>query len=147
MRSFLSAKPRSLNEMAGEMIVVDTHAVIWMTSEQRLLSPTARAALAKGRLEGTLAVADITLREIAFQVVRGRVTVGSTLEAYLEFVESLFQVIPITGKIAERSARFGSAFPRDPADRLIGATALVHGAKLVTKDEPIRDSGEVPVIW
>jgi PIN domain nuclease of toxin-antitoxin system len=129
------------------MIVVDTHAVIWMTSEQRLLSPTAREALAKGRLEGTLAIADITLREIAHQVVRGRLTVSSTMEAYLEFVESLFQVIPITGRIAERSVRFGSSYPRDPADRLIGATALVYGAKLVTKDEPIRASGEVPVIW
>ena len=129
------------------MIVVDTHAVIWMTGEHRLLSPAAREALAEGRREGTLAIADITLREIAFQVMQGRVTVGSTLEAYLEFVESLFQVVPVTGKIAERSVRFGSAFPRDPADRLIGATALVHGAKLVTKDEPIRASGEVPVIW
>jgi len=30
---------------------------------------------------------------------------------------------------------------------LIGATALVHGLQLVTRDEPIRDSGEVPVVW
>jgi PIN domain nuclease of toxin-antitoxin system len=133
--------------MTGEMIVVDTHAVIWMTQEQKLLSPAARAAVLNGRLEGTLAIADITLREIAVQVMRGRVTLGSSLEVYLQFVESHFRVIPITGKIAERSVRFGSAFPRDPADRLIGATALVHGAKLVTKDEEIRASGEVPVIW
>jgi PIN domain nuclease of toxin-antitoxin system len=133
--------------MADEMIVVDTHVVIWMTGEHRLLSPVAREALAKGRREGTLAIADITLREIALQVMQGRVSVGSTLEAYLEFVESLFQVMPVTGRIAERSVRFGNTFPLDPADRLIAATVLIHGAELVTKDEPIRASGEVPVIW
>ena len=129
------------------MIVVDTHAVFWLTGEQRLLSPAARTALLEGRREGKLAIADVTLREIAVQIMRGRVTVNSTLEVYLEFVESHFKVLPITAGIAERSVRFGSTFPRDPADRLIGATALVHGAKLVTKDEPIRASGEVPVIW
>jgi PIN domain nuclease of toxin-antitoxin system len=129
------------------MIVVDTHAVIWLTEEQDMLSAAARAALAEGRREGGLAIADITLREIAFQVVRGRVIVSAPLEEYLRFIESLFRVLPITGQIAERSARFSPPFPRDPADRLIGATTLVHGAKLVTKDELIRASGEVQCVW
>jgi PIN domain nuclease of toxin-antitoxin system len=129
------------------MIVVDTHAVIWLTQEQDKLSTAARTALMEGRREGQLAIADITLREIALQVIRGRVAVSATLEAYLHFIESLFTVVPIDGKIAERSTRFGNSFPRDPADRLIGATASVHGARLVTKDELIRASGEVDCVW
>lgn len=129
------------------MIVVDTHAVIWMTREQDMLSTTARSVLAEGRREGGLAIADITLREIAFQVMRGRVAVSTPLEEYLHFIESLFRVLPITGQIAERSTRFGASFPRDPVDRLIGATALVHDARLVTKDEMIRASGEVQCVW
>ena len=129
------------------MIVVDTHAVIWMTCEQDKLSTTARSVLAEGRLEGRLAIADITLREIAVQVLRGRVAVSTPLEEYLHFIESLFRVLPITGQIAERSTRFGASFPRDSADRLIGATALVHNARLVTKDELIRASGEVQCVW
>ena len=129
------------------MIVVDTHAVIWLTQEQDMLSTAARVALMEGRREGRLAIADITLQEIAFQVVRGRVVVSAPLEGYLRFIESLFRVLPITGEIAERSVHFSPLFPRDPADRLIGATALVHGARLVTRNELIHASGEVQCIW
>lgn len=129
------------------MIVVDTHAVVWLTQEQGLLSEAARSALAEGRCQGSLAIADITLREIAVQVARGRVTVSSPLDIYLKFIESRFTVVPIDARIAERSARFGSSYPKDPADRLIGATAIVRGARLVTKDDAIRESGEVNCVW
>ena len=129
------------------MIVVDTHAVIWLTQDQELLSVAASAAMIKGRREGRLAIADITLREIAMQIRRGRLSVSSPLDVYLHFIESLFNVLPVDGRIAERSIRFGSTYPNDPADQLIGATAIVHGASLVTKDEGIRSSGEVNCIW
>ena len=129
------------------MIVVDTHAVIWLTQAQELLSDAASAALVEGRRGGRLAIADITLREIADQVSRGRVTVSSSLGVYLQFIESRFRVLPVDGRIAGRSARFGPSYPKDPADQLIGATAIVHGARLVTKDQGIRGSGEVDCIW
>lgn len=129
------------------MIVVDTHAVIWLTQDQELLSVAASAAMIKGRREGRLAIADITLREIAMQIRRGRLSVSSPLDVYLHFIESLFNVLPVDGRIAERSTRFGSTYPNDPADQLIGATAIVHGASLVTRDEGIRSSGEVNCIW
>jgi PIN domain nuclease of toxin-antitoxin system len=129
------------------VIVVDTHAVIWLTQQQELLSDAAKVVLIAGRREGRLAIADITLREIAYQIERGRLAVSSPVGVYLEFVESMFKVVPISGQIAEQSIRLGAAYPKDPADRLIGATALVHRAKLVTKDEAIRASGEVECIW
>jgi PIN domain nuclease of toxin-antitoxin system len=129
------------------VILVDTQAVIWLTQANSRLSEAAERALSAGRSEGSLAIADITLREIAMLVSRGRVTVSAPLEVYLEFIESLFKVLPVTAKIAERSVRFGPAYPKDPADMLIGATAVVYGAKLVTKDEHIRASGEVDCVW
>ena len=129
------------------MIVVDTHAVIWLTQEPKQLSAPANVALIEARSEGALAVADITLREIAVQIVRKRVLVSLPLDVYLRFVESIFTVLPVDGRIAAQSARFGLGYPNDPADRLIGATALVHGAKLVTKDAAIRASGEVDCVW
>jgi PIN domain nuclease of toxin-antitoxin system len=129
------------------VIVVDTHAVIWLTQEQGLLSRAASVALVEARREGRIAVADITLREIAEQVMRGRLTLSSPLDVYLRFVESRFKVLPINGQIAEQSVRFGPAYPKDPADRLIGATAVIYRASLVTKDERIRASREVDCIW
>ena len=129
------------------MIVVDTHAVIWLTQSEGLLSAPAREALVGGRREGKLAIADVTLREIAMQIVRGRIAVSSSVESYLHFIESLYIVLPINARIAAQSVHFGANYPNDPADRLIGATAVVHGARLVTKDVLIHDSKEVDCIW
>ncbi len=129
------------------MILVDTQAVIWLTQTDSRLSAAAQEALLKGRSEGNLAIADVTLREIAMLVAKRRLTVSASLDVYLAFVESLYQVIPVTAKIAERSVRFGPKYPRDPADQIIGATAIVFGATLITSDELIRKSGEVECVW
>lgn len=129
------------------MILVDTQAVLWLGHDEASLSEAARQALIAGRLEGTLAVSDFTLREIAMLISRGLVTVPTALGNYLAFVESLFTVLPVTAKIAERSVQFGAAYPKNPADRVIGATAIVHGLRLVTADAAIRASGEVNCVW
>ena len=129
------------------MIVVDTHALLWLTQEPKQLSALASQTLMESRANGDLAIADITLSEIASAVTRGRVTIDSPLPVYLRFVESLFRVLPINSQIAERAMYFRPPYPKDPADRLIGATALVHHARLVTKDTRIHASKEVECIW
>ena len=129
------------------MTVADTHVVLWLTQDQSQLSPAAISELSGARRQGSLAIADITLREIAVQIARGRVAISSPAGVYLRFVETLFSVVPINAQIAERSAQFDANFPKDPADRLIAATALVYGARLVTKDKEIRESGEITCIW
>jgi PIN domain nuclease of toxin-antitoxin system len=103
--------------------------------------------LQQGRRDGELAIADVTLREIAEAVSRKRIVVAGPAERYLAFVESLFRVVPIDARIAYRSTQFSAQYPKDPADRLIGATAIVHVAKLVTRDDAIRASGEVDCVW
>ena len=57
--------------------------------------------------------------------------------------------IPITPEIAAAAAALPSSFPRNPADRLIFATAVEHGFHLVSKDSAIRDHGQpgATVIW
>ena len=66
---------------------------------------------------------------------------------FLQEVERHFRVLPISAAIAERSMLFSPRYPKDPSDRIIGATALVHSLLLVTADEEIRASGEVPCLW
>ena len=50
--------------------------------------------------------------------------------SFLQEVESRFVVLPITGRVC---ARIGlpPSYPKDPADRIIGATALVEGLSLL----------------
>lgn len=129
------------------MIVVDTHVVVWLADKPGEISDRARQALADGRRDGQLAIAAVTLREIAWLIARGRVTVPSTALEYLRFVEGRMRVIPLDARIAWQAVEFGPGYPSDPADREIGATAVVCGAKLVTKDALIRKSKEVDCIW
>jgi PIN domain nuclease of toxin-antitoxin system len=129
------------------VILVDTHAVIWMTQEPAILSDEAACVLLAARRTGELAIADITLREIAHLVARKRVRVSTPLDIYLDFVESVFRVLPMDSKIARRSVEFGPKYPNDPIDQIIGATAVVLKATLVTKDQAIRASGEVDCVW
>jgi PIN domain nuclease of toxin-antitoxin system len=56
-------------------------------------------------------------------------------------------VKPITPEIAALSTQFPDDYSRDPADRLIGATARAEGVPLVTRDENIRKSTLLNTIW
>lgn len=130
------------------MILADTHVVLWLALEPDQLSSNALKALKEARESlGGVAIADISLWEIASAVKRGKVELQSDLSGFLRSVEEAYRVIPVTAEIAERGTQFSRAYPRDPADKLIGATALVHGLQLITRDEVILASGEVPVVW
>jgi len=50
-------------------------------------------------------------------------------------------------KMASNSLAAAAAYPKDPADRIIGATALVEGLSLLTADREIRRSNALRTIW
>jgi PIN domain nuclease of toxin-antitoxin system len=130
------------------VILLDTNAVIWSTLYPSELSMAAQEALRAARLGRTGAgISDTTLWELALLISRGRVQCPMSMSQYLQLVEARFVVFPVTAEIAEASVGFSTAFPKDPTDRLIAATALVHKLSLVTADGPLRKSGEVPCIW
>ncbi|PYY01834.1 MAG: hypothetical protein DMG62_18270 [Acidobacteria bacterium] len=70
-----------------------------------------------------------------------------SLESFLGEVESRFTIVPINRHIAARSLQLPSAYPKDPMDRIIGATALVEDLSLVTADEVIQRAHAVRTIW
>ena len=51
----------------------------------------------------------------------------------------------ITAEIAVRPVQFRDSYPKNPQDRLIGATAIVEGIRLLTHDPRIAGSGLVPL--
>lgn len=135
------------------MILLDTHVVLWLLASVEQapdlhLTPGAVALIAATRREGDrIGVADFSLWEIAMLATRGRIELPETLNHLLRRIEASFSMMRMDGRVAERAQQFSAAYPRDPADRIIGATALVYGATLVTADEAIRASGEVPTVW
>jgi PIN domain nuclease of toxin-antitoxin system len=130
------------------VILVDTHVVVWLAFDQDRLSQKARTAInhARKNAEG-LAISDITLLELATLVSKGRIRLDISLESFLQEVESRFVVLPISGRACARAVGLPATYPKDPADRIIGATALVEGMSLLTANRDIRRSRAVRTIW
>jgi PIN domain nuclease of toxin-antitoxin system len=130
------------------VILVDTHVVVWLAFDQDQISRKARAAIDNARRSGDgLAVSDITLLELATLASKGRIQLDISLESFLREVEARFVVLPISGRACVRAIGLLAAYPKDPADRIIGATALVEGLSLLTADREIRRSNALQTIW
>lgn len=130
------------------MILVDTHVVVWLAFDQDQISRKARVAIDDARKNADgLAISDITLLELATLASKGRIRLNISLESFLQEVESRFVVLPITGRACARAIGFPATYPKDPVDRIIGATALVEGLSLLTADREIRRSRAVQTIW
>ena len=116
------------------MILLDTHVVVWLAFDQAQLSMKARAAIDDARQNGDgLAISDITLLELATLSSKGRIRLDISLESFLREVEARFVVLPISGRACVRALGLPATYPKDPADRIIGATALVEGLSLLTE--------------
>ena len=130
------------------MILVDTHIVAWLAFDQAQLSKNARAAINDARENGEgLAISGITLLELAVLSNKGRIRLDISLESFLREVEARFIILPISGRACVRVLGLPAAYPKDPADRIIGATALVEGLPLLTADREIRRSQALHTIW
>jgi PIN domain nuclease of toxin-antitoxin system len=128
------------------VILVDTHVVVWLAFDQNQISRKARNAINDARKNADgLTISNITLLELATLARKGRIHLAISLESFLQEVESRFVVLPISGRACARARELPASYPKDPADRIIGATAL--GLSLLTADREIRRSTAVQTIW
>jgi len=130
------------------VILVDTHVVVWLAFDQERVSKKARNAIneSRGSAEG-LAISDITLLELATLASKARIRLDISVESFLQEIESRFVILPMSGRVCARAVGLPLSFPKDPADRIIAATALVEGLCLLTADREIRRSRVVQTIW
>jgi PIN domain nuclease of toxin-antitoxin system len=129
------------------MILLDTHVLVWMSSDPKRLSQKAREAIREARQKTGIFVASITLWELAWLAENGRIQVAMSVESFVR--ETVARVIlkPLTPAIAALAVRLPEKYPRDPADRIIGATAMVEGMHLLTADKQIRQAKVAQTIW
>jgi PIN domain nuclease of toxin-antitoxin system len=132
----------------SRVILLDTHVVLWLTSDPAKLSGKAKLAIEDARRNADgLAISAITLLELATLAGKNRIDLDISLESFLEEVESRFAVLPITSRACAHMMGLPTTYPKDPADRIIGATALVEGLALLTADREIRRSKAVRTVW
>jgi len=130
------------------LIVLDTQVLLFDVLEPKRLSRRARSALDEGMEADALACSDISLWEIALLAARRRIDAGPDIAAFIESTLQLrsVRVLPITPAIATlaQSDLFSHG---DPADRIIGATAMQQRAPLISADERLRRVRGLEVIW
>jgi len=129
------------------MILLDTHVLVWMVADSKRLSKSALGAIRAAQREGGLGISAISLWELAWLVGRGRIQAYGTVEASVRLLIEGVIVRPITPEIGALAAQFPEDYPRDPADRLIGATARFEGVRLITSDAGILKSPLVRTVW
>jgi len=125
--------------------LLDTHAILWIAESSARLSSKVRTLAGKSDAEN-FGIAAISLLEIARKAQTGEIDLNPDPASWLDDLAHRFRVLPLTPKIAWRSVQLVWDH-RDPADRLICATALEHRLTLITHDQEITRWAGVPVLW
>lgn len=132
------------------MIVLDTHALLWWASgDTDQLSAAAMRAIESELDGGQIIVSAISAWELAMLVSKGRVALSMDIETWLNVVDEIESVsfTAVDNEIAIKSIALPGEFHKDPADRIIVATARKLAAPLVTADEKIRSYPHARTIW
>ena len=130
------------------MIILDTHAWWWAISEPEHLSLQAIATI-ENTPANQRCVASISLWEFAMMAQRGRIHLIVSPHSWFHHALGTVKtkVLPLSAEIAIDSCNLPGEFHKDPADRIIVATARAYHATLVTKDRKIRDYPHVHSVW
>ena len=117
-------------------VLLDTHVLHWWASEPDRLSVRATQAIESA---DELAVSAISWYELAWLARHDRITLAIPLRSWLDGLAADIRTVPISPAIAATAVELPEAFPGDPADRMIYATAVERGWPLVTKDRRLRN--------
>jgi PIN domain nuclease of toxin-antitoxin system len=129
------------------VIVLDTHALLWWALDPEQLSKTAMTAVATMEQQGGYA-SSISIWELGIKVQRGQLELPITIDEFAGRVQDggVVELLDVDTAIWLRT--LGLDWPhRDPADRVIVATALSKGVPLLTKDRVLHAFADVECVW
>jgi PIN domain nuclease of toxin-antitoxin system len=126
--------------MAGP-VLLDTCAAIWLMSADTLSAPS-RVAIRAARAENLgVYLSPFTAWEIGTLVAKGRLTLTLSPEAWFDTLLAMpgVRLATLTPKLLISATALPGTPPKDPADRIIAATARLHGFRLITRDGKLLD--------
>lgn len=125
-------------------LLLDTHVLIWLTEGDRALPRASCELLDSAAVEVGLAISSISFWEVAMLERRSRITLGLPVPLWRKRVLAMQGIVeaPVTGDEAIESVLLPGDLHGDPADRMLVATARLHGWCLVTRDERLLKYGK-----
>ena len=115
-------------------VLMDTHVLVWLMGRVQRLGRGARGLIETAADADAALVSAFSFWEVAMLVQSGRLLLAQPAAGWRQRVLELgIQEVPVSGDIGILAAGLKD-FPRDPAERIIAATALSQGATLITAD-------------
>ena len=128
------------------MIVVDTHALVWQLNADARMGKRARARLEKALVHEELCVSAVAFWEISLLSSRDRLRLDTTATHFRwRVLEMGIRELALTGEVALQAAALAPVLI-DPVDCFMAATALMHGAALMTADTRVLESRAVDIL-
>jgi len=132
------------------MILLDTHVLLWWVNGSDLLSEVAEKVIITTLKSGDeMLVSTISAWEVAMLIEKQRLILSMDVESWFDEVAQIegLRFIPVDNEIAIKSTVLPGVFHKDPADRMIVATARKLAIPLLTADQKIKDYEHVKTIW
>lgn len=128
------------------MLLLDTHALVWLASDLRKLPKRAKSTVEEHA--GALYISGISGLEIALAVKRGRLGLPVAPDVFVTRALAHHGIteIPVTSRIGCRSAALPDIH-NDPFDRILIATAQEYKMTILSKDSQISRYPQIKVIW
>ncbi len=125
-------------------ILLDTHTALWFFGDYDQLSKIALDAILDQQNEKIVSVTSIW--ELAIKISLGKLDFDGGTANFIRIVEDNgFSILPVR----EEHAKLVERLPfhhRDPFDRMLIATAISEGMKLLSVDAIMHEYG-IPVLW
>lgn len=126
-----------MRSTASDALLLDTHIALWLESGSERLALSTRSLIedcwAAG---GTVCLSAVSVWEIAMLADAGRIEIDFPVERWVaNFLDDLgVRSVPLVHRAAARAYQLYDFDQRDPADRLLIATAIELACPLVTYD-------------
>ena len=136
--------------IASNPVLLDTCAAIWLMDGAPMSPPAREAIRSAQRGHAGVFVSPITAWEIGALVAKGRIQLSRSPEMWFDTLLGLpgVRLAALSPAVLIASCALPGTPPRDPADRMIAATARAFGHTLITRDGelvPYAVAGHVSV--
>ena len=120
-------------------LLLDTCAAIWISEEQPIASEAVTAIERSHRNSEVIYVSPITAWEIGLLVSRGKLTSPMSPQRWFERLLEApgVRLTDMSPDVLIAASFLPGVPPRDPADRILAATAREYGYRLMTRDTPL----------